>query len=79
METILKLKRKIQNGENIAENYELLIKAVTKKRDELVSIESKIVKKGWGKEIWFVNNDEYCGKILCFDKGKKFSKVNLLD
>ena len=34
-------------------------------------IESKIVKKGWGKEIWFVNNDEYCGKILCFDKGKK--------
>lgn len=36
-------------------------------------IESKIVKKGWGKEIWFVNNDEYCGKILCFDKGKKFS------
>ena len=36
-------------------------------------IESKIVKKGWGKEIWFVNNNEYCGKILCFDKGKKFS------
>jgi len=36
-------------------------------------IESKIVKKGWGKEIWFVNNDEYCGKILCFEKGKKFS------
>ena len=36
-------------------------------------IESKIVKKGWGKEIWFINNDEYCGKILCFDKGKKFS------
>ena len=36
-------------------------------------IESKIVKKGWGKEIWYVNNDEYCGKILCFDKGKKFS------
>ena len=32
-------------------------------------IESKIVKKGWGKEIWFVNNDEYCGKILCFDNG----------
>jgi len=33
----------------------------------------KEVKKGWGKEIWFVNNDEYCGKLLCFDKGKKFS------
>jgi mannose-6-phosphate isomerase-like protein (cupin superfamily) len=34
---------------------------------------SEIVPKGWGKEIIFVNNDEYCGKILCFEKGKKFS------
>jgi quercetin dioxygenase-like cupin family protein len=32
-----------------------------------------VVEKGWGKEIIFVNNDEYCGKLLCFDKGKKFS------
>jgi len=35
--------------------------------------DSIIVEKGWGKEIIFVNNDEYCGKILCFEKGKKFS------
>jgi quercetin dioxygenase-like cupin family protein len=34
---------------------------------------SEIVPKGWGKEIIFVNNPEYCGKILCFEKGKKFS------
>lgn len=34
---------------------------------------SEIVPKGWGREIIFVNNDEYCGKLLCFDKGKKFS------
>ena len=34
---------------------------------------SEIVVKGWGKEIIFVNNSEYCGKILCFNKGKKFS------
>lgn len=33
----------------------------------------EIVKKGWGKEIIFVNNDEYCGKLLCFEKDKKFS------
>jgi len=32
-----------------------------------------IVEKGWGKEIIFVNNNEYCGKILCFEKDKKFS------
>lgn len=36
-------------------------------------ITTEIVPKGWGREIIFVNNDEYCGKILCFDKGKKFS------
>lgn len=36
-------------------------------------LEPEIVKKGWGKEIIFVNNDEYCGKILSFEKGKKFS------
>jgi mannose-6-phosphate isomerase-like protein (cupin superfamily) len=35
--------------------------------------QSTIVEKGWGKEIIFVNNPEYCGKILCFNKGKKFS------
>ena len=33
----------------------------------------KVVKKGWGEEVWFVNNDEYCGKILRFESGKKFS------
>ena len=32
-----------------------------------------VVEKGWGKEIVFVNNDEYCGKVLCFEKDKKFS------
>jgi len=36
-------------------------------------ISSEIIEKGWGKEIIFVNNDDYCGKILCFNKHKKFS------
>ena len=30
-------------------------------------------KKAWGKEIWMVNNDKYCGKLLCFNKKSKFS------
>jgi len=34
---------------------------------------SVIIEKGWGKEIIFANNNEYCGKILCFEEGKKFS------
>ena len=29
--------------------------------------------KGWGKELWVVNCEKYCGKILCFDSGKKCS------
>lgn len=32
-----------------------------------------VVKKGWGQETWIVNNDKYCGKILTFEAGKKFS------
>lgn len=29
--------------------------------------------KGWGFEKWIVNNEQYCGKILYFVKGKKCS------
>lgn len=34
---------------------------------------AEIIKKGWGHEVIFVNNDKYCGKILHFTKGSKFS------
>jgi quercetin dioxygenase-like cupin family protein len=35
---------------------------------------SGIVNKGWGKEIIFATTDNYCGKLLIFDKkGSKFS------
>jgi mannose-6-phosphate isomerase-like protein (cupin superfamily) len=33
----------------------------------------KTVPKGWGEEVWVVNNDKYCGKILNFKAGAKFS------
>lgn len=32
--------------------------------------DKKIVLKGWGFELWIVNNENYCGKILHFNKGK---------
>jgi len=32
----------------------------------------KVVKKGWGEELWIVNL-KYCGKILTLKKGKKCS------
>lgn len=31
------------------------------------------VPKGWGHEVIFVNNEKYCGKILVFKEGCKFS------
>jgi len=35
--------------------------------------EPKIVKKGWGSEIIFANNNMYCGKLLILKAGAKFS------
>ena len=46
---------------------------VPKENDITKKTKCEIVEKGWGKEIVFVNNNEYCGKILSFNKGKKFS------
>lgn len=31
------------------------------------------VPKGWGHELIIVNNEKYCGKILVFKRGLKFS------
>ena len=32
--------------------------------------------KGWGYELWIVNNNLYCGKILHFNNGKKCSRAH---
>lgn len=29
--------------------------------------------KPWGKEIWFAHTDKYAGKILCINKGHRYS------
>lgn len=34
---------------------------------------SGIINKGWGYENIFITNDDYCGKILHFNSGKKSS------
>ena len=31
------------------------------------------VAKGWGSELIWVTNDKYCGKMMNFNKGAKFS------
>ena len=33
----------------------------------------KYVPKGWGYEKWIVNKEQYCGKLLFFNAGKKCS------
>lgn len=33
----------------------------------------KRVEKVWGEEVWLVNNESYCGKLLLLDEGAKGS------
>ena len=33
----------------------------------------EVVQKGWGNEVIFANNEKYCGKLLNFKSGSKFS------
>ena len=49
------------------DNFWPISKKITKK------IPTSCVEKGWGYEVIIVNNDLYCGKILHFHKGAKFS------
>ena len=39
----------------------------------------KFVHKGWGHELHIENNENYCGKLLVFHRGKKFSMHYHLD
>lgn len=36
-------------------------------------IHSEWHEKGWGYEVWVVNNELYCGKVLSIHAGKKCS------
>jgi hypothetical protein len=35
--------------------------------------EAEVITKGWGSELIFANNEKYCGKLLNFNKGSRFS------
>ena len=58
-------------------SFDLLIDDKTMHPRDIPTIKQKItpilVPKGWGSEIIFANNELYCGKILRFTKGGKFS------
>ena len=41
--------------------------------EELIINAPKMVSKKWGYELWIHNDHRYCGKILFFNKGAKFS------
>ena len=49
------------------DSYWPLEKQIQKKHKSI------IIPKGWGHEVIIINNDKYCGKILHFNKGAKFS------
>ena len=40
---------------------------------EIRILKPEVHPKGWGEEVWIINNDKYCGKLLKFNKGAKFS------
>jgi len=39
--------------------------------------EIEVVKKGWGKEIIFANNDKYCGKLLVYTNDGAISSFHM--
>ena len=41
--------------------------------DSSLDIHKRIIPKAWGAEIVIHNDEEYCGKILRFNSGAKFS------
>lgn len=41
--------------------------------ERLTISEAELHPKGWGEEVWIVNTDKYCGKLLKFKKGSMFS------
>jgi quercetin dioxygenase-like cupin family protein len=41
--------------------------------NDKTKVQMKHVDKGWGWERWIVNKQEYCGKLLFFNGGKKCS------
>ena len=43
------------------------------KQNEKIHTPMLHVDKGWGWERWIVNKEEYCGKLLYFEEGKKCS------
>ena len=40
---------------------------------EAMPYKGDIHKKAWGHELWIINNEKYCGKLLVFKKDKSFS------
>ena len=90
MEEILELKNKIQRGENLGDNYELLLKNVNNRLNTLKIIETKIKKNTTKKlECHNINDieihiDELIKKNYIDDKYLDtykiiLSKINYLD
>lgn len=53
------------------ENTSLSLETIPKRSKKTTDIQ--YVQKGWGHEIIFANHPSYCGKILSFQKDKRFS------
>ena len=40
---------------------------------EAMPYKGEVHQKSWGHELWIINNEKYCGKLLVFKANKQFS------
>ena len=52
-------------------NWPKIMKELTK-----MKAEHTIMHKTWGSEVWFANNEKYCGKLLTINSGEWSSTGN---
>lgn len=63
-----------KEGYSTTKILERLMRTKFEANEESAGIKiQEIHPKGWGYEEWLVNNSQYCGKILHFNKNKKCS------
>ncbi len=43
---------------------------IARRRSERMDKDNERVEKTWGSELWFANNDMYCGKLLTVNVDK---------
>lgn len=46
---------------------------VIERMKDIEVLQAQVHPKGWGEEVWIINTEQYCGKLLKFNAGASFS------